>query len=91
VQLTRIVETTAISFSYSVEELVSPSRRDALVHARQVGMYVARSLGFAYQLVAQGFGRKDHTTVVHAVRRVKADALMLSEADQLLAYLRTGT
>jgi chromosomal replication initiation ATPase DnaA len=89
VQLARVVETAAVSYSFQLEEFVGPGRRDPLVRGRQVGMYVARDLGFSYQMIACAFGRKDHTTVIHAIHRVKGDASMLSEADQLGQYLRT--
>lgn len=89
VKLDRIVETTAVAFSFPVEELIGPRRLRPVVHARQVGMYVAVDLGFSRAVVARAFGRLDHTTVVHAINQVRADPTMLSEADQLGQYLRT--
>jgi chromosomal replication initiation ATPase DnaA len=90
--LDSVVEAVSESYSYSVEELRSVRRQAPLARARMVGYYVARELsGYSYPVIARAFGRLDHTTVIHGVRRVQADVAMLAEADQLLTYLRTAS
>jgi chromosomal replication initiator protein len=62
-------------FGVSQEELLSRSRVARVAWPRQAAMYVARELtGHSLPVIAQRFGGRDHTTVLHACRRV-ADRL----------------
>ena len=66
-----ILDTTAETFGFSIEELCGPNRRRPLVMARQIGMYVFRELtDFSYPAIAREFGGRDHTTVIHAVEKI---------------------
>jgi chromosomal replication initiator protein len=68
-----ILDTTATTFGFTVDELCGTSRRRPLVTARQVGMYVFRELtDFSYPAIAREFGGRDHTTVIHAVDKISA-------------------
>lgn len=68
-----ILETTAETFGFSVEDLCGPSRRRPLVIARQISMYVFRELtDFSYPAIAREFGGRDHSTVIHAVDKIAA-------------------
>ena len=72
-----ILNATASTFGFSVEDLCGPSRRRPLVIARQIGMYVFRELtDFSYPAIAREFGGRDHTTVMHAVDKI---ASLMSE------------
>jgi chromosomal replication initiator protein len=52
-------------------ELLSPSRTERVVRARQLGMYLARDLtSLSLAEIARAFDR-DHTTVLHAIRAVE--------------------
>jgi chromosomal replication initiator protein len=54
----------------SREDLVSPSRAPRVTRARHLAMYLARELsGASLARIAREFNR-DHSTVLHAVRRV---------------------
>jgi chromosomal replication initiator protein len=67
-----ILEATASTFGFTVDDLCSASRRRPLVIARQIGMYVFRELtDFSYPAIAREFGGRDHTTVIHAVDKVQ--------------------
>ena len=66
-----ILEATAKTFGFTVEELCGTSRRRPLVTARQIGMYVFREMtDFSYPAIAREFGGRDHTTVIHAVEKI---------------------
>jgi chromosomal replication initiator protein len=66
-----ILEATASTFGFTIDELCGTSRRRPLVNARQMGMYVFRELtDFSYPAIAREFGGRDHTTVIHAVEKV---------------------
>jgi chromosomal replication initiator protein len=66
-----ILDTTASTFGFSVDELCGPSRRRPLVTARQIAMYVFREVtDYSYPTIGREFGGRDHTTVIHAVERI---------------------
>ena len=66
-----ITERTAEMFGLEVEQLRGKSRTRDLVHARQVGMYVCRSLtDLSYPQIGKEFGGRDHTTVIHAYEKI---------------------
>ncbi|MBW3668107.1 MAG: chromosomal replication initiator protein DnaA [Actinobacteria bacterium] len=68
-----ILDATAETFGFSVEDICGTSRRRPLVNARQVGMYVFREVtDFSYPAIAREFGGRDHTTVIHAVEKISA-------------------
>ncbi|MGO9341418.1 MAG: chromosomal replication initiator protein DnaA [Acidimicrobiales bacterium] len=68
-----IMDVTAETFGITVEELVGPSRRRPLVAARQICMYVVREMlpDTSFPAIAREFGDRDHTTVMHAVKKIK--------------------
>ncbi len=67
-----ILTTTAEYYSYTVEELIGRSRTRPLTTARHVGMYLFRELtDLSFPNIAKMFGGRDHTTVIHAVDRIK--------------------
>ncbi|HJO40818.1 MAG TPA: chromosomal replication initiator protein DnaA [Acidimicrobiales bacterium] len=67
-----IFEQTTEMYGFSKEELIGGSRRRPLVTARQVAMYIFRELtDLSYPSIAREFGGRDHTTVIHAVEKIK--------------------
>ncbi len=90
-----ILEATAKTFGFTVEELCGPSRRRPLVIARQVSMYVFRELThFSYPAIAREFGGRDHTTVIHAVDKIsslmKERRQIYDQVTQLIHVIKTG-
>ena len=68
----RIIEEAAEVFGVTVEALCGYSRTRALVLARQAAMYVCRSLtDESLPGIGRAFGQRDHTTVLHAVRKIE--------------------
>jgi chromosomal replication initiator protein len=66
-----ILDATASTFGFTVDELCGASRRRPLVTARQIGMYVFREVtDFSFPAIGREFGGRDHTTVIHAVERI---------------------
>ena len=67
-----IFDQTTEMYGFSKEELIGGSRRRPLVTARQVAMYIFRELtDLSYPSIAREFGGRDHTTVIHAVEKIK--------------------
>ncbi len=67
-----IMDTTAAYFDITVDELCGPSRNRSLVNARQIAMYLCRELTeLSLPKIGQLFGGRDHTTVMHAERKIR--------------------
>ena len=63
---------TAEYFGVSLEDLRGHSRVRVLVNARQVAMYLCRELtDLSLPRIGQAFGGRDHTTVMHADRKIR--------------------
>ena len=61
------------AFDISMDELVSPSRAQAVAWPRQVAMYLTRELTDAtLPAIGRAFGGRNHTTVLHACKRTAA-------------------
>jgi chromosomal replication initiator protein len=70
---TTIMAVTAEYFGVSIEDLTSGSRTRVLVQARQIAMYLCRELTeLSLPKIGQTFGGRDHTTVMHAERKIRS-------------------
>jgi chromosomal replication initiator protein len=68
----QILTQTAEYFKLSMEELCSKSRTRTLVTARQIAMYLCRELtDMSLPKIGQELGGRDHTTVIHADRKIR--------------------
>ena len=89
-----IIRTTAQAFGFSVEDVLSSSRRQPLVLCRQISMYLCRELtDLSLPKIGDHFNR-DHTTVLHSVEKVKrilrSDRAVFDRVNQLTQELRKG-
>jgi chromosomal replication initiator protein len=67
-----IIRATADAFGFRVDEVTGPSRKQPLVLCRQVAMYLCRELtDLSLPKIGALFGGRDHTTVMHAIEKVK--------------------
>ncbi|KAA1424850.1 chromosomal replication initiator protein DnaA [Mumia zhuanghuii] len=67
-----IIAQTASYLEYSIEEICGASRSRGLVQARQIAMYLCRELTeLSLPKIGQHFGGRDHTTVMHADRKIR--------------------
>jgi chromosomal replication initiator protein len=79
-------------FGISSEELVSTIRSPRLAQPRQLAMYLARELTAAsLPAIGRAFGGRDHTTVLHALRRteqrITADSAYRAHLEELRSLL----
>ncbi|WP_329248792.1 chromosomal replication initiator protein DnaA [Actinoallomurus sp. NBC_01490] len=67
-----IMAQTATYFGIDMEQLCGPSRSRVLVTARQIAMYLCRELTeLSLPKIGQQFGGRDHTTVMHAEKKIR--------------------
>jgi chromosomal replication initiator protein len=67
-----IIAQTAAYFGLSIDDLCGSSRSRVLVTARQIAMYLCRELtDLSLPKIGQQFGGRDHTTVMHADRKIR--------------------
>jgi chromosomal replication initiator protein len=68
-----IMAETAAYFGLTVEDLCGSSRSRVLVTARQIAMYLCRELtDLSLPKIGALFGGRDHTTVMHADRKIRS-------------------
>ena len=68
----QIMTATAAYFGVTVDDLCGSSRSRVLVTARQIAMYLCRELtDLSLPKIGQAFGGRDHTTVMHADRKIR--------------------
>jgi chromosomal replication initiator protein len=67
-----IMATTAEFFDVTLDELCGPGKTKALATARQIAMYLCRELtDMSLPKIGQTFGGRDHTTVMHADKKIR--------------------
>ncbi|MGO1316364.1 MAG: helix-turn-helix domain-containing protein, partial [Cellulomonadaceae bacterium] len=68
-----VIAQTAAYFGLTIDDLCGTSRSRVLVTARQIAMYLCRELtDLSLPKIGQQFGGRDHTTVMHANRKIGA-------------------
>jgi chromosomal replication initiator protein len=91
-----IMNETAAYFGLSVADLQGQSRTRSLSQARQVAIYIARELtDLSLPKIGDAFGGRDHTTVLHAerkIRRLMADErAVYNQVNDLTMRIRTAS
>lgn len=67
----KILKTVADFYSLSLDDLRSKSRKQEIVHARQIAMFLAKEYTkYTLKAIGYHFGGRDHTTVIHALQSV---------------------
>ena len=91
--LDEIQARVAEHYGLTMTELLGPKRARAVARPRQVAMYLAKTLTErSLPEIGRGFGGRDHTTVLHGVRRIEAlrasDERLARDLDQLRRVLQ---
>ncbi|MFT7835313.1 chromosomal replication initiator protein DnaA [Saccharothrix sp. BKS2] len=69
-----IMAVTAEFFSVSIDDLCGPGKTKVLAQARQISMYLCRELtDLSLPKIGQTFGGRDHTTVMHADKKIRKE------------------
>jgi chromosomal replication initiator protein len=69
-----IMAVTAEFFGVTIDDLCGPAKTKALAQARQISMYLCRELtDLSLPKIGQTFGGRDHTTVMHADKKIRKE------------------
>jgi len=67
-----IMAVVADFFGVTMDELCGPGKTKALAQSRQIAMYLCRELtDLSLPRIGQTFGGRDHTTVMHADKKIR--------------------
>jgi len=70
--ISRIIYVVAAHFGMSIADILSHRRQVEIVHARHVAMYLAKVMTTrSLPQIGRSFGDRDHTTVLHAARKIQ--------------------
>ncbi|CAM2774315.1 chromosomal replication initiator protein DnaA [Saccharomonospora xinjiangensis] len=74
ISATTIMRVTAEFFDVTMDDLCGPGKTKALATARQIAMYLCRELtDMSLPRIGQTFGGRDHTTVMHADKKIRKE------------------
>lgn len=80
----------AAYFNIPVGDLKTKKRHKNIVLPRQVAMYLSRSLTtHSLPEIGGAFGGKDHTTILHAFKKIEAELMHNKETKKIVDYLRS--
>jgi chromosomal replication initiator protein len=86
----QVQEAVAARLDLSVDDILSPTRTAPVARARQLAMYLTRELtDLSLPQIAEAFNRRDHTTVMHAIRKVESGALKDASLSRAVEELTT--
>lgn len=72
VTVDRILKTVASYFKIKVQDIQSKNNSRSVSHPRHLAMYLTRQLtDHSLPKIGEAFGGKDHTTVLHAIRKIE--------------------
>ena len=83
-----IQRAVATHFDLKREDMTSVRRAVAVARPRQIAMYLAKRLTTrSFPEIGRMFGGRDHTTVIHAVRRIEQLRQVDGEIDRAVTAL----
>ncbi len=93
ITIDEIQRTVADYYNLRISELLSPRRSRNIARPRQVAMYLAKQLtARSLPEIGRKFSGRDHTTVIHAVRKIedlrKADSTLDEDIHRLMRQLQ---
>jgi chromosomal replication initiator protein len=95
VKIEDILKVVGRHFNVARTDLLSPRRARTVVVPRQIGMYLAKKLtSRSLPEIGRRFGGRDHSTVLHAVRKIedqiKTDDKLAREVAMLIRLVEQG-
>ena len=90
VSIDEIQKKVAEHYSIRVSDMFSARRSRSVVVPRQIAMYLSKELThFSYPEIGRNFGGRDHTTVMHASRRIEKAVLEQESLSEDIRLLRS--
>ena len=74
IPIKKVIKKIASFYDLSEENILSHSRKKEFVKPRQIVMYILRNeLKYSYSNIAEKLGNRDHTTIIHACRKIEKE------------------
>ncbi len=88
ISVENIQKTVADYYKIKIADMYSKKRPASIARPRQIAMYLAKEMTQkSLPEIGELFGGRDHTTVLHAVRKISAERQQLTELNQQLHVL----
>jgi len=88
ISVENIQKTVADYYKIKIADMYSKKRPASIARPRQIAMYLAKELTQkSLPEIGELFGGRDHTTVLHAVRKIGGERLQMTELNQQLHVL----
>ncbi|NBY04027.1 MAG: chromosomal replication initiator protein DnaA, partial [Betaproteobacteria bacterium] len=88
ISVENIQKTVADYYKIKVADMYSKKRPTSIARPRQIAMYLAKELTQkSLPEIGEMFGGRDHTTVLHAVRKISTERQQHNELNQQLHVL----
>ena len=88
ISIENIQKTVADFYKIKIADMYSKKRPASIARPRQIAMYLAKELTQkSLPEIGELFGGRDHTTVLHAVRKMAAERQLMTELNQQLHVL----
>ena len=88
ISVENIQKTVADYYKIKVADMYSKKRPASIARPRQIAMYLAKELTQkSLPEIGESFGGRDHTTVLHAVRKIGGERQQMSDLNQQLHVL----
>ncbi len=86
-----IKNTVCAHFGINVQDMDSSKRTKNLAHPRQIAMYLSRELtNLSLPKIGENFGKRDHTTVMHAYDKITKEIAKDEEMKNLVNELKSN-
>lgn len=85
----KVIKTIADFYEISEKDLTNNSRKKEMVRPRQITMYVLRDdLKCSFPFIGERLGKKDHTTAIHAYKKIKNELQINQDLEEELKLIR---
>lgn len=89
VTIDMIQKTVAEHFRIKISDLKSSKRLKTIIIPRQIAIYLCRELtSTSYPEIGERFGGKDHSTIIHSVRKIEREMSSSAETKETVELLR---
>ena len=89
ISINHIQEQVSLFFNLKLSDMTSSRRSINIARPRQIAMYICKAItSFSYPEIGKAFGGKDHTTVMHAVKKIEALLLIDQKLKKQISELK---